>query len=47
MISLLVADVKRYIENQEERHKRMTFQEEFRRICERHGVEIDERYVWG
>ena len=41
-----VEDVKRYVENQEEHHKRISFQDEFRRICERHGVEIDERYVW-
>jgi putative transposase len=35
-----------YIVNQEEHHKRMSFQDEFRGICERNGVEIDERYVW-
>ena len=39
-------EVRRYIVNQEERHKRMTFQDEFRKICERHGVPIDERHVW-
>ena len=37
----------KYVQNQEEHHKRITFQEEFRRICERHGIVIDERYVWG
>jgi len=41
-----VAQVKRYIANQEEHHKRMTFQDEFRELCKRHGIEIDERYVW-
>lgn len=41
-----VEEVKRYIANQEEHHKKMSFQEEFREICRRHGVEIDERYVW-
>ena len=35
-----------YIENQEEHHKKVTFQDEFRRFCEQHGVAIDERYVW-
>jgi REP-associated tyrosine transposase len=35
-----------YIQTQEEHHKRLTFQEEFRALCERHGIEIDERYVW-
>ena len=36
----------RYIKNQEEHHRTVTFQEEFRRICKKYGVEIDERYVW-
>jgi len=35
-----------YIDNQEEHHKRESFQDEFRRICRKYGVEIDERYVW-
>jgi REP element-mobilizing transposase RayT len=38
--------VKAYIANQEEHHRRMTFQDEFRELCRRHGIEIDERYVW-
>jgi len=41
-----VDQVKRYIANQEEHHKRMSFQDEFREICNRHRIEIDERYVW-
>jgi putative transposase len=36
----------RYIQNQAEHHKRMTFQDEYRALCARHGIEIDERYVW-
>jgi REP element-mobilizing transposase RayT len=39
-------DVKRYIENQEQHHRTMTFQDELRALFERHGVEYDERYVW-
>jgi putative transposase len=39
-------DVCRYIENQEEHHRTMTLQDEFRELCRRHGVPIDERYVW-
>jgi len=35
-----------YIANQEEHHRQLTFQEEFRRFCEKYGVAIDERYVW-
>jgi REP element-mobilizing transposase RayT len=35
-----------YISNQENHHRRETFQDEFRRLCKKYGVEIDERYVW-
>ena len=35
-----------YIANQEEHHRRETFQDEFRRLCKKYGVVIDERYVW-
>jgi REP element-mobilizing transposase RayT len=35
-----------YIMNQEEHHRRETFQDEFRRLCKKYGVELDERYVW-
>lgn len=38
--------VKRYIANQEEHHNRISFQDEFRELCKRHGIEIDERFVW-
>lgn len=38
--------VKTYIENQEEHHRRRTFQDEFRAFLRRHQVEFDERYVW-
>jgi len=41
-----VPDVREYVDNQEQHHHRMTFQEEFRLLCQRHGIEIDERYVW-
>ena len=41
-----VAEVKRYIEEQQRHHQKMSFQDEFRRICERHGIAIDQRYVW-
>jgi REP element-mobilizing transposase RayT len=35
-----------YIKNQSEHHKRETFQDEFRRLCKKYGVELDERYCW-
>jgi putative transposase len=38
--------VKHYIAHQDEHHRTMSFQEEYRLLCQRHGVEIDERYVW-
>jgi hypothetical protein len=38
--------VSRYIENQEEHHRKTTFQDEFRQFCRKYGVELDERYVW-
>jgi putative transposase len=41
-----VGQVKRYIENQEEHHRRRTFQEEFRQFLRKYGIEYDERYVW-
>lgn len=37
---------KRYIANQEGHHQRISYQDEFRELCKRHGIEIDERYVW-
>ncbi len=42
----LAGRVDKYIERQPEHHRKMTFQEEFRMICAKHLVEIDERYVW-
>ncbi len=41
-----VAEVVRYIDSQEEHHKSVTFEEEFRELLRRHGVEFDERFVW-
>jgi REP element-mobilizing transposase RayT len=38
--------LKKYIANQEAHHRRESSQDEFRRMCQKYGVEIDERYVW-
>ena len=38
--------LKEYILKQEEHHRRESFQDEFRRLCKKYGIEIDERYVW-
>ncbi|MEJ2079122.1 MAG: transposase, partial [Acidobacteriota bacterium] len=40
-------EVVRYIENQEQHHRKRTFQEEYRRFLDEHEIEYDERYVWG
>jgi REP element-mobilizing transposase RayT len=39
-------DVIRYIENQEEHHKRVTFQDEYRAFLKAYEIDYDERYVW-
>ena len=41
-----VADVVDYIAKQAEHHRRLTFQDELRKILLRHEQEFDERYVW-
>jgi REP element-mobilizing transposase RayT len=41
-----LAHVRRYIENQEMHHRKLTFQQELRELFERHGIPFDERYVW-
>jgi len=41
-----IPQVKEYIQNQKEHHRRMTYQDEFRELCKRHGIELDERYAW-
>jgi Transposase and inactivated derivatives len=35
-----------YILNQEEHHKKVTFQDEYRAFLKKYKVEYDERYVW-
>ena len=36
----------RYIRNQEEHHRKVTFQEDYRKFLIRYKVAFDERYVW-
>ena len=38
--------VKNYIANQQEHHRKMNFQDELRKLLTRHQVEWDERYLW-
>ena len=35
-----------YVKTQQEHHRTRTFQEEYRGLLRRHGVDFDERYVW-
>ena len=41
-----VPTVIQYIRGQEEHHRKMTFQEEYRAFLKKHAVDFDERYVW-
>lgn len=38
--------VVQYIQGQEGHHRKFSFQDEFRKLCEEYGVALDERYVW-
>ncbi len=38
--------VRRYIANQAEHHKTMTFQQEFIALLQRHGVDYNPDYIW-
>lgn len=44
--SLLDAVIE-YIQKQREHHQQQTFQEEYLRFLQKHGINYDERYVWG
>jgi REP element-mobilizing transposase RayT len=39
-------DLRGYIANQREHHRKKSFQEEFRELLSRYEIEYDERYVW-
>ena len=39
-------ELKRYIANQQEHHRKQTFQEELIQFLEEYGIEYDERYLW-
>jgi predicted subunit of tRNA(5-methylaminomethyl-2-thiouridylate) methyltransferase len=36
-----------YIQNQEAHHRKSDFEEEFRALLRKHGVEYDPKYVFG
>jgi REP element-mobilizing transposase RayT len=41
-----VPDVRTYIQNQKEHHKRSDFKAELLALLQRHGIEFDDRYIW-
>ena len=41
-----VASVAAYVDNQEKHHRKLTFQEEFRALLQKHRVAFDEQYLW-
>ncbi len=41
-----VSTVARYIAEQEHHHRQLSFQDEFRHLCQINGITIDERYAW-
>ena len=41
-----LAEVERYIANQEEHHRQVSFQEEFVAFLKKHEIEYDERFLW-
>jgi putative transposase len=41
-----IQSVRDYIARQEEHHRKVSFQDEFRQLLRRYEIEFDERYVW-
>ena len=41
-----LATVLEYVRAQEQHHRTRTFQEEYRELLQKHGLDFDERYVW-
>lgn len=41
-----ILPVRRYIENQEDHHANVSYQEELRRLLAEHNEQVDETYLW-
>lgn len=39
--------LKQYIDNQREHHKTISFEDEYRALLEKHGIDYDEKYLFG
>ena len=42
----LVPDVEDYIRNQREHHRTKTFEQEYRAVLDKHGIQYEERYLF-
>jgi hypothetical protein len=42
-----VERVRRYIRNQGEHHRQVSFEEEYKDLLRLHGISFDEKYLWG
>lgn len=42
-----VPDVRKYIRNQKIHHADMSFEDEYKSLLRKHGIEFDEEYLWG
>jgi REP element-mobilizing transposase RayT len=42
-----IEDTVAYINGQKEHHRSQSFQEEYLAFLKKHGIEYDERYIWG
>ncbi|MGI6416221.1 MAG: hypothetical protein ACOX1P_11170 [Thermoguttaceae bacterium] len=45
-MSQSLAKVLVHIVHSTKHHKRVSFQDEFRTLCSRHGIALDEHYAW-
>jgi REP element-mobilizing transposase RayT len=41
-----IETARRYIAAQEERHRKVSFQDEYRQLLHRYAIKFEERYVW-
>ena len=41
-----VENIRKYIRNQREHHRKKTFQEEYIELLNESGIEFDEKYLW-
>ena len=41
-----IEGVRKYIANQAEHHQKITFQDEYRELLKKSGIDFDEKYLW-